>query len=346
MLNKNKRPITLALAFSLLALLALAGCSEAKQVSIHDPVMIKEGDTYYLFSTGPGITMYSSSDMKNWRREGEVFNQAPSWASNAVPNFKGHLWAPDIIEKDGLFYLYYSVSAFGKNTSGIGVTVSPTLNPRAPNYGWQDKGMVLRSVPERDEWNAIDPNIVVDNNGTAWMAFGSFWQSLKMVALDSSWTKIAEPQQWHTIAALPKGSMPTGDAVKDGEIEAPFIFKKNDDYFLFVSWGKCCRKDESTYRLAIGRSKNATGPFLDKNGKDLAQGGGTLLISGNKNWPGLGHNSAYTFDGKDWLVLHAYESADNGLQKLKILEINWDKDGWPTVDTNELDEFVSIELTQ
>lgn len=202
MLNKNKRPITFALVVSLLALLALAGCSEAKQVSIHDPVMIKEGDTYYLFSTGPGITMYSSSDMKNWRREGEVFNQAPSWASNAVPNFKGHLWAPDIIEKDGLFYLYYSVSAFGKNTSGIGVTVSPTLNPRAPNYGWQDKGMVLRSVPERDEWNAIDPNIVVDNNGTAWMAFGSFWQSLKMVALDSSWTKIAEPQQWHTIAAL------------------------------------------------------------------------------------------------------------------------------------------------
>ncbi|MDO6425141.1 arabinan endo-1,5-alpha-L-arabinosidase, partial [Saccharophagus degradans] len=87
---------------------------------------------------------------------------------------------------------------FGKNTSGIGVTVSPTLNPRAPNYGLQDKGMVLRSVPERDEWNAIDPNRVVDNNGTAWMAFGSFWQSLKMGALDSSWTKIAEPQQWHT----------------------------------------------------------------------------------------------------------------------------------------------------
>ena len=36
---------------------------QAKQVSIHDPVMAREGDTYYLFSTGPGITFYSSKDM-------------------------------------------------------------------------------------------------------------------------------------------------------------------------------------------------------------------------------------------------------------------------------------------
>lgn len=333
-------------ASTLFFFLALTGCSEAKQVSIHDPVMIKEGNTYYLFSTGPGITMYSSTDMKNWRREGEVFAQPPAWANDAVPGFNGHLWAPDIVEKDGSYYLYYSLSAFGKNTSGIGVTVTPTLNPRSENYQWQDKGMVIRSVPERDEWNAIDPAIVVDDNGQAWMAFGSFWQNLKMVALDDSWTRLAEPQQWHNIAALPKGSMPKGDAVKDGEIEAPFIFKKNDDYFLFVSWGKCCRKDESTYRLAVGRSDKATGPFLDKAGKELSKGGGTLLISGNDQWPGLGHNSAYTFDGKDWLVLHAYESADNGLQKLKILEMQWDNDGWPVVDSRELDSYKSVELTK
>ena len=41
-----------------------------------------------------------------------------------IANFGGHLWAPDVYEKNGKFYLYYSVSAFGKNTSAIGVTVN------------------------------------------------------------------------------------------------------------------------------------------------------------------------------------------------------------------------------
>lgn len=343
MLNTLNKLTHLGFA-ALVLLVLLAGCTEAKQVSIHDPVMIKEGETYYLFSTGPGITMYSSTDMMHWKKEGEVFTEAPSWANDAAPGFNGHLWAPDIVEKDGQFYLYYSISAFGKNTSGIGVTVTPTLNPRSKHYGWKDQGMVIRSIPNRDEWNAIDPAIIVDNDGQAWMSFGSFWQNLKIVALDQTWTKLAEPQQWYNIAALPNGSMADSDEVNDGEIEAPFIFKKNDDYFLFVSWGKCCRKDESTYRVAVGRSKNVTGPFLDKNGKDLAQGGGSVLIRGNKKWPGLGHNSAYTFEGKDWLVLHAYESADNGLQKLKILEMTWDKDGWPVVNSDDLDSYMSEEI--
>jgi arabinan endo-1,5-alpha-L-arabinosidase len=42
----------------------------------------------------------------------------------------------------------------------------------------------------------------------------------------------------------------------------------------------------------------------------MLKGGGSLLIAGDKDWKGLGHNSAYTIDGKDYLVLHAYETAD------------------------------------
>ena len=69
----------------------------------------------------------------------------------------------------GKYLLYYSVSGFGKNASGIGVTSSPTLNPSAPGYHWQDHGMMLQSIPGRDLWNAIDPNIVEDNQGQGWI---------------------------------------------------------------------------------------------------------------------------------------------------------------------------------
>ncbi len=110
--------------------------ASAKQVSIHDPVMAREGDTYYLFSTGPGITFYSSKDLKNWRLRGRVFPGDPVWAKQVAPTFNGHIWAPDIVQHGGKNYLYYSVSAFGKNTSAIGVTVNKTLDPDSPGLNW------------------------------------------------------------------------------------------------------------------------------------------------------------------------------------------------------------------
>jgi len=110
---------------------------------------------------------------------------------------------------------------------------------------------------------------------------------------------------------------------------------------LFVSWGLCCRGPKSTYHVVVGRAQDVRGPYLDRQGRDMAQGGGSLVVMGDKDWKALGHNSAYTFDGKDYLVLHAYETADHYKQKLKVMDIHWDKDGWPTVDPKDLDRYVS-----
>ncbi len=319
----------------------LAGGMSAAQVSIHDPVMAKEGGTYYLFSTGPGITFYSSQDLRNWRLQGRIFPGNPAWAKQVAPSFNGHIWAPDIVQHAGKYYLYYAVSAFGKNTSAIGVTVNQTLDPDSAGYKWEDQGIVLQSVPNRDLWNAIDPAVIVAGDGTAWMSFGSFWSGIKLVKLAPSLTALAEPQEWHSIAKRERSVLVNDTHAGPAEIEAPFIFHKGDYYYLFVSWGLCCRGKDSTYRLMIGRSKDLIGPYLDKDGKDMAAGGGSLLLGGNPAWPGLGHNSAYTFDGKDYLVFHAYEAADHGLQKLKIAEIKWDSQLWPVIDPSVLRDYTS-----
>lgn len=324
-----------------LGLLGSAGTLPAKQVSIHDPVMAKEGATYYLFSTGPGITFYSSTDLKTWTRRGRVFPGDPSWAKAVAPTFNGHIWAPDIVAHDGKFYLYYSVSAFGKNTSAIGVTVNRTLDPESPDYRWEDRGIVLRSVPHRDLWNAIDPAVVFDKDGTPWMSFGSFWGGLKLVKLAPSLTALAEPQEWHTLAKRERSGVVDDADPGPAEIEAPFIYRKNGYYYLFASWDKCCRGAESTYKMVVGRSKDLTGPYVDRNGKSMTEGGGTLLLEGDAAWAGVGHNSVYFFEGKDWLVFHAYETADGGLQKLKMAEIGWDAAGWPTVQADALKDYVS-----
>ena len=89
-------------------------------ISVHDPVMIKQDDTYYLFCTGNGITSWSSKDMKNWQAHGAKLKAKDfSWA-------KGDAWASQVIEKDGKFYWYVTVRHATINGFAIGVAVGHT----------------------------------------------------------------------------------------------------------------------------------------------------------------------------------------------------------------------------
>lgn len=303
----------------------------AQDISVHDPVMIKQKDTYYLYCTGRGISVFSSKDLKNWNPEPAVFKEKPVWADAVAADFKNHIWAPDISFHNNTYYLYYSVSAFAKNTSAIGVTTNTTLDPKDPAYKWVDHGIVIQSVPNRDLWNAIDPNLTFDDNNTPWLAFGSFWEGLKMVKLNADLLSIAQPQEWYTISKRERGAGFEDAHPGDAALEAPFIFKKNGYYYQFLSWDFCCQGEKSTYKVVVGRSKVITGPYLDKEGKSLNDGGGTILIQPNENWYGAGHNSAYTFDGKDYIIFHAYEKKNNGKPKLEIKELKWDAGLWPSL---------------
>jgi arabinan endo-1,5-alpha-L-arabinosidase len=317
-----------------LGLLSLT--AQGQNIRVHDPVMIKEGNTYYLFCTGKGISVFSSTDRKTWKTESPVFIEAPQWAVAAIPGFKGHIWAPDISFYNGEYYLYYSVSAFGKNTSAIGLATNKTLNAADKNYKWVDHGKVIQSVPGRDLWNAIDPNLIVDFQNTPWITFGSFWSGIKLVKMKTDRLSVAEPEEWYTISKRARDYKVQDDEPGEGAVEAPFIFKKNGFYYLFISFDFCCRGAESTYKIMVGRSDKVQGPYRDMNDNRLDEGGGTLVLSGNKRWPGLGHNSVYTFDREDFLVFHAYDMQDNGKPGLQILPLTWDKNGWPHASLDSL----------
>jgi len=298
---------------------------------VHDPVMIKENNTYYLFCTGFGISVWSSKDLQNWRKEKPVFDKAPEWAVKAVPGFRGHIWAPDIFYHNGLYYLYYAVSAFGKNTSCIGVAINKTLDSASKDFRWEDKGKVIQSVPGRDMWNAIDPNLVMDENNNAWLSFGSFWNGIKLVKLDNTLTAVAQPEQWQTIASRKRDFGLADSLAGNAAIEAPFIFKKDKYYYLFVSFDYCCRAEKSDYKIVVGRSEKVFGPYLDKQGISMIQGGGSLVQQGDSNWFGLGHNAVYQFNGVDYLIFHGYDAADKGRSKLIVEQLDWDKEGWPVI---------------
>ena len=315
----------------LILIMSVPAAGQSGNISVHDPVMAREGDTYFLFCTGMGISVFSSPNMISWKPEKPVFDRAPEWAVETVKGYRGHTWAPDIFFHDGTYYLYYSVSAFGKNTSCIGVATNTTLNPADPAFRWVDHGMVVQSVPGRDMWNAIDPNVIKDDAGTPWLVFGSFWDGMKLTKLNQDFLKLSEPQEWHTVAARPRDYYTEETSAGEGAIEAPFLFRKNGYFWLFVSFDFCCRGLESNYKVMVGRSEKITGPYLDRNGQPMTHGGGTPVLMGNKAWPGVGHNSVYNFDGQDYIIYHGYDAADHGRPKLLVDKLAWDDEGWPVV---------------
>jgi arabinan endo-1,5-alpha-L-arabinosidase len=303
---------------------------QTTQVPAHDPVMIRQDSVYYVFFTGFGINVWSSTNRRDWRHEPPVFDKSPQWAVDAVPGFRGHIWAPDIGFYNGRYYLFYAVSAFGKNTSCIGLATNKTLHHDSKDFKWEDQGKVIQSVPGRDSWNAIDPNLALDEKGNPWLTFGSFWDGIKLVRLNTDLRSPAEPQQWYTIASRPRNRAIPDSAAGDAAIEAPFIFKKDKYYYLFVSFDYCCRGEKSTYKMMVGRSERIQGPYLDRDGTPMVLGGGSLVLEGDKDWNGVGHNAVVTFEDGDYLVFHGYDANDKGRPRLRVERLAW-LNGWPVV---------------
>lgn len=278
-------------------------------LDVHDPAIIKTGSYYYIYGTGVGIRVKRSSDGLYWSNIGKVFSTYPSWANTYVPNHESNIWAPDIQLYNGTYYLYYSISSFGSNTSAIGLATTTNLAS-----GWTDKGLVIRSTSS-DNYNCIDPNLVVDQSGRAWLAFGSFWSGLKLIELDTATMK---PKSGATLYSLATRS--------NTAIEAAFIVYRNGYYYLFASVDYCCQGVNSTYKIIYGRSSNITGTYYDKSGVSMMNGGGSLFDDGNDRWRGPGGQSLL---GTDTIAHHAYDADNNGTATLMIKNVHWDSDGWP-----------------
>ena len=281
----------------------------------HDPTIVREsGNTWWSASTGTGIGMkYSTNGGKTWTDGLPIFSQPLSWWKKYAPNMTTNdVWAPDLEYYRGRYYCYYSVSEFGKNNSAIGLVSCSSIS----KGDWRDDGVVLYSRYGSSKFNAIDPNLVVDGKGKPWLVYGSWFDGIHVVRLSQSTMK-------------PTGSS-TKIAYRSGGIEGPCIMYNNGYYYLFTSIGKCCNGVNSTYKIMYGRSKSITGPYVDKNGKALASGGGSILDSGNARWVGPGGQDVYRNGSRGYVIArHAYDAYNNGTPTLLISDLYF-KNGWPT----------------
>lgn len=286
----------------------------------HDPTMVKVGGTYYRFWTGPDLPMAKSDNLTHWTDGSPVFDRGYSaWVDPWLDGVDGETfnfpWAPDVSSFGGQVHLYSSFSArFGDNVSCI--THLSTDNIEAGD--WTDHGPVI--CTEGDEsYNAIDADVGLDQDGTPWFSFGSFWDGIMAFELNPDGSR--------------KGDDLTHLAWKN-EIEAPVFLRRCGYYYLFVTWGLCCPGEgrsvnQLTYRVAVGRSENILGPYVDKNGVAMTDGGGTLIVEGDGvNWAAAGHSDVIVDGDAIYHLYHAYAQT-NGNASLRIAELLFDADGWP-----------------
>jgi len=280
---------------------------------VHDPSMVKTpAGGYIIVHTGANITMKTSTDRVAWQNAGSMFPGGASWTLSYTGN-SNQLWAPDISYHNGRYYVYYAASTFGSNHSAIFLATSTT----GASGSWTNQGLVIASASS-DNFNAIDPNLVVDAQGRWWLSLGSFWTGIKLVQLDPSTGKRLNTSI-------------TGIAQRGGStaIEAPFIFQHGAYYYLWVSFDLCCKGASSTYRIMVGRSTSVTGPYLDRNGTAMTAGGGTQVLAGHGSIHGPGHQAVISDTDGDILVYHYY--ADSGASFLGINRLGYDGAGWPFV---------------
>jgi arabinan endo-1,5-alpha-L-arabinosidase len=279
---------------------------------------------YYVAATGRGVKLLRSTDLKHWQVIGRVFKKAvPDWARREIRRSNG-IWAPDLSYHNGMYYLYYSVSTFGSQRSVIGLAVNKAIDQASEDYQWQDRGKVIESSAEETDFNAIDPALLVAEDGRWLLFWGSHWTGLKAVEVDPATGKPKPGAEILAVAARPD--------TRSHAIEAPFVIFHQGYYYLFVSWDACCDGADSTYKVMVGRSREATGPYVDASGKSMLEGGGTLVLASSDRWRGPGHNGVIATDQGQWMVHHTYDIENLDAQRiLQVRPMTWTEDGWPKV---------------
>jgi arabinan endo-1,5-alpha-L-arabinosidase len=285
------------------SLFLLAHTASAQVAPSHDPSrMIRNVDgRYWIFTTGDGIFAMSSdnANFTNWRVEPTVFRAGtwPSWINNYVTGFGGNFWAPDVINVNGTYRLYYSCAGQGA-PAAIGLATATNL--AGP---WTDQGLVVAGN------NAIDPAPLVDGSNH-WLTWGNWQTGIDLLQLNPSNGKPLNSSRWDLVP---------------GQVEAPYLHKNGSYYYLFFQRGLCCNGVNSTYYTVVARSTSVTGPYLDKSGANVLSGGGSVFLPNRDGrYIGPGHVGY----GEGRLTYHFYDGNDNGAAKLRVTTMSF-SNGWP-----------------
>ena len=231
--------------------------------------------------------------------------------------------------------MYYSVNSMTSDAQCVGLA---TATGTAPSLTWTDSGEPItcsfdpESNTEINMPNSIDPAALEDEDGSQHLVYGGgrVW----LTELDPVTGSQVEENWWDetdpTYHYLARGPDSREDPGETEWVEAPYLYKHDGFYYLFVNWFGCCAGLDSTYEIHVGRSEERTGPYTDKDGLAMTDGGGSLVLAKAGRFIGPGHAGIFSEGGREWFSYHYYDGERDGLPWVEVRRIQWEG-GWPVV---------------
>ncbi len=317
-------------------------------VAFGDPYVLHvKGDQYYMYGTGGahnGFAAYSSKDLVNWKKEGQVYfaNNRNGW-SDSTAAWNGAYWAPEVYERNGKFYMFYSAQWKVNPTQEyenfrIGVAVAD--KPTGPFVDMNNKPVFDPGYP------VIDGNVFFDSNGKVYLYYSrccykhavqsevADWAKQKgwFDQVEESWVYgvelkadfsdvIGEPvlllrppvsmsdkqSEWESLSVTTK-------EVNRRWTEGSVTFKNGDTYYIMYSANYFGGKN---YAVGYATSKSPLGPFTKSANnpvlaKNVEKGG---IVTGT------GHNSiTYSPDGKEMFCVYHGRTTATGDQRVVFID--------------------------
>ena len=267
------------------------------------PAVVQHGDTYYLFSTGPGIPIRQSTDLIHWEVTGQVLDSLPDWTRTLVPE-GDTLSSPDVAYFNGRYHLYYALSSSGSQVSAIGLATNVTLDSMDPAYEWMDRGAVIDPGTGVADSVAMDPGVVLDAEGRLWLTWSaSAGKGIKLHRLDSG-TGLLSRQDGTVYSLL---------SFSSSRMRSPGIIHRNGWYYLFITtrFGS----------IIARRASDVTGPYPGESYKSV------LYDYGRIQDPG--HSFMLADDDRYFMVHHFLDDENDDMPTLQVRSLVWDAGGWP-----------------
>ncbi|MDE5954274.1 MAG: glycoside hydrolase family 43 protein [Duncaniella sp.] len=282
-----------------------------------DPAPMVHNDTIFLYTShdeddahGYGFKMqdwllYSSTDMVNWTEHGAVASLKDfSWV-----NKDNGAWAIQVVERNGKFYMYCPIHG-----NGIGVLVAdspygPFKDPIGKPLVWQ-----------KEHWDDIDPTVMIDDDGQAYMYWGN--PNLYYVRLNDDMISYS-------------GDIHKFDSAPEHYQEGPWLYKRGDLYYLAFA-STCCPEG-----IGYAMSNSPTGPWESK---------GYIMRPTERtrgNHPGIAD-----YKGKTYVFGHSYdilrlETPDHHERRsVNAAEMEYNSDGtikevpyWKDIELKQIEPF-------
>lgn len=319
----------------------LSGCGQYKHFinpvinqNWPDPTAIlnPEDGCYYSIATGVNRTFIRSSNLCEW--ENTDIHPFEKETVERLKKLGPNVWAPQFAKIDGRYLIYVTARSSAEDSRIVALS-SPTVT--GP-YKFEN---IITDSKVTGIKDTIDPFAFVDDQtGKVWLVFGSIG-GIHQVELSKDGLSLAKDAVYKHIAGQ--------DIEKDNSrltvFEGSYVYKRDGWWYLFASAG---RYNDYSYAIVVGRSRNADGPFLTKDGKDMADGYGTAILTSSPYdlFYGPGHDGEIFTDknGDTFIIYHTHRGnypaertkKSHNTRFTNLQRIYWDKDGWPYFKRDEI----------